>query len=308
MSRKTYHVHVEGLEALDLSLVALRDLCSWLAESTQRVTRLRVEGRSVVRGTVPRWLEDAVDLRVAAYEPGSVNLAISAPSLHESLSPQFGQEQMLFGSPPPDTTSFDLALRAMDDAAHGRSDSEWLDAGVLEALSLAEGLFQRGATAIAVGCDPANSLTLTPTAMVAISQLARRTPGPKVDRVSGILDELKASTASFVLRLDDAQPLRGLLGPVSLDTVKPLLGARVVVDGRVTFKPSGDALRIDADSVSAASERDVVWSRSPRGEVAPLLATGREAVVGSGSLADVYGRWPGDESDDEVIAALAELS
>jgi hypothetical protein len=125
-----------------------------------------------------------------------------------------------------------------------------------------------------------------------------------VDRVVGFLDSFTISTRTCVLKLADGTSLKGNVGPnVDQDRLKTLLGLDVVVEGTVAFRPSGRPLRIEIDHVAAATARDQLWQRTPRGELA-----GEQLMLPSDELGPLFGQWPGDEDDEQVLAALRELS
>ena len=75
--KKEYSVVLEGVDALDLSVGVLRDLCDLLLEGSQRSARLVAEGRSVARGTAPAWVSAAADCRVTKFAPGSLLSCLS---------------------------------------------------------------------------------------------------------------------------------------------------------------------------------------------------------------------------------------
>src|SRR5690606_29965729 len=156
----------------------------------------------------------------------------------------------------PDATALDLFLDAADDACSGRKDSERLDAGVLEVLTRAGSLFSKGGTRLELSRPDRPTIVLDPTAAVLIRSLADHTPPAQVSRVRGELDALAVSTRVLVLRLDEGQLLRGFAGAVPLDQLKSLLGTQVILEGPVTFRPSGEALRIEVDSASPATPGD----------------------------------------------------
>lgn len=141
---------LEGVDALDLSLSVLRDLCDLFVEGAQRSARLLVEGRSVARGTVPAWVTAVAELRLSRFEQGSLDLGVRAAQLVEVAPEVFAQPHVLPAGTDPDATAFDLLLDAADDAAAGRRDSERLDAGVLEVLARTAALFARGGTRLSV--------------------------------------------------------------------------------------------------------------------------------------------------------------
>ena len=81
------------------------------------------------------------------------------------------------------------------------------------------------------------------------------------------------------------------------------------MSGVAKFRPSGTLLRVDADRIEAASGAASLWSRLPT----PLLRDldTRKLTVPQGprsGVAAVWGQWPGDESDEEFLDALAHVS
>lgn len=301
---KEYSVRLEGVDADDLAAAVLRDLCDFLVEGAQRSARLAVEGRSVVRGTPPIWVNAVADVRVGQYSKGSVILHVRAPSFHAAAPELFAQQTMFGVGPEPDATAMDLLLEATTDAMDGRRESERLDAGVLELLLRSGQLFSRGGARLTISTEGRAVVAVDPESLHTIRLLSDETPAPRVTRVRGVLDAVTWSTRTTVLRLEDGRALRGYAAGVDLEVIRPLIGCDVVLEGVTAFKPSGDALRIDIDSAVRAGARDAIWAKLPF--VAPASARPKLTNVNDG-LAALFGAWPGDESDEELAAAMAEL-
>lgn len=305
MITKDYAALLEGVEALDLSMSVLRDLCDLFVEGAQRSARLVAEGRSLARGAVPAWVNAAADVRISRFAAGSLDLGLRAPRLIDVAPDIFAQQQLFPQGTSSDATALDLFLDAADDACSGRKDSERLDAGVLDVLARAGSLFSKGGTRLELARPDRPNIVLDATAAVLIRTLADQTPPAQVSRVRGVLDALTVSTRALALRLDEGRVLRGFAGTVPLDQLKSLLGTQVIVEGAVTFRPSGEALRIEVDSASAATPGDVIWARLPR--VEPLATKPRPSAPTTG-LDAFFGSWPGDETDEELAAALKDAS
>jgi hypothetical protein len=121
---------------------------------------------------------------------------------------------------------------------------------------------------------------------------------PCVSRLRGHLDSLTISTKAIALRLEDGRIVRGFAGSVDQDQLKALLGTEVVVEGWFNFRPSGEALKIEVDSITPATRGDAIGAQPPK----------RELVASrSIDLDDLFGKWPGDESDERLAEALREL-
>ena len=307
--RKPYEILLTGVDADDLSLTTLRELCDLFVEGAQRSARLAAEGRSLARGAQPAWIAAVADLRMTKLQHGSLDMAISAPAL-EDAAPEIFAGQSLYPFMPVRraSTAFDLFLDAAEDAVQSRQDSERLDAGILELLTRSGPLFRGGCT-LSVSSHGGRELTLDAVTMPSIKVMADQTPASRVGRVQGTLDTLTMSTKNLALRLTDGRVLRGFSGGVEPETLRELLGHVVVVEGVISYKPSGEPLRIEVDSATLARPADELWSMLPRVEPGTRTRVPSPPSSSPGpSLSDVFGKWPGDETDDALIEALREMS
>ncbi len=305
MTLRQHVVTVDGLEAKDVALASLRDLTDWLAEGVDRSMRLRIEGRSGARGRAPSWLTASRDVRVRDLRLGSLELVLAAPTLGESNPEMFGQGDLYGDAPGPDETPVDVFVDGLRDAIQGNRDSSRLDLGLLQSIASAEQLFSRGVRSIAFDDPrgPGRALVFRGEHIAGLRTLAESAPESKVARVVGVLDLLRASTGAFWLSVGDSGALRGLFREIDIDKSRQLLGELVVVEGVVTFRPSGAPLRIDATALRRAETADRAFARLPRATVS------RQATLPApGGIAEIFGAWPGDESDDQVEEALRELS
>jgi len=291
-----YEIHLDGVHASDLSLSVLRDLVDLIVEGTSRAARLAAEGRSTARGIAPVWLAEASDVHLLGLREGSLALDVAVPPLAVMAPDAFSTNA--------GETALDLFLGAVHDALHGQRDSERLDLGILQTLLKTRSLFGRGPTGLRITRATGYAIEILESSVEKFQKLATETPLPKIDRVVGVLDSLTVSTRTCLLKLADGTSLKGYLGThLELDRWKPLLGLEVVVEGTVTFRPSGRPQRVDVDHVAPATVRDDLWKRAPQGELA------REQLpLPTGELTSYLGQWPGDEDDDQVFAALRELS
>jgi hypothetical protein len=209
---KDYSVLLEGVDALDLSLGTLRDLCDLCLEGAQRSARLVAAGRSVARGAVPSWMNTAADIRVSRFDKGSLDLGLRAPNLADVAPEIFAQQQLFPLGTDASATAFDLFLDAADDAIAGRKDSERLDAGVLDVLARTGALFAKGGTRLSVCRYDSPNIVLDSAAARLTKTMADETPLERVSRVRGLLDALTVSSRAIALRLDDGRVLLGFAG------------------------------------------------------------------------------------------------
>jgi predicted DNA-binding antitoxin AbrB/MazE fold protein len=134
-------------------------------------------------------------------------------------------------------------------------------------------------------------------------------PVPQRVRLVGKLAGFSAGTRTFDLVLDDGREVAGALVGGEVSGIARLIDQRVFVLGVAIYRPSGDLTRIDADEVGVASDESDFFSTIPRptAERFDLDEVLSEQCHKRGVSA-IIGQWPGNETDDEVAAALKELS
>jgi hypothetical protein len=128
-------------------------------------------------------------------------------------------------------------------------------------------------------------------------------------RVAGRLEDLIPERGLFSLSTGEGEVLRGTVRNVPAETMSALLGRPVLISGTAFFKRSGALLEIEADHIGPAQGDVSFWSRIPHqilgGVERGALVAAREVPSG---VSAVIGQWPGDESEEEILSILAEMS
>lgn len=289
----------------------LGELTDVLLDATRGSLRQRVEGRSTARGSIPAWLQTAADFDVIGLESGSTLLLIEAPSLCDVAPSLFAQRE-LFEPVDASDSAFGLMEQTLALAANGRSDSDLFDQPLLTTFRRFDRILSSGFSSIEL---TSGDTLRTPVVVIdadsirAVDHLIRSTPEPQRTRVSGTLDTIRHSDRMFTLLLEGGKAAKGIAEGLAAEQLANLFGQGVVVSGTAVFRASGALLRIEAESIEPAGRDAAVWARVPT----PLFQ-----VMDGGSLRQpqgprsgvnaVIGRWPGDESDEEIAVALRELS
>ena len=279
--------------------------------------RMVAEGRSHGRGRRPEWLSAAATPTFAGAESISefgLRLHFEVPRLGDAAPALFRQRAFFWEGrqPRPDATAFDLLGDVLADVRSREGDSVRFDRGLLRAIrrfrdgvgssrrTVRQFSYQTAADARRVVVDAG--------IVSAADRLLEETPRPRRVRVVGTLDMVRASTRAFGLRLDSGEELPGVL--LGNDEAKArerlieLLNARVVVHGRLIYRPSGRPLRLDAEILEPTAEEAAFFARLPPVPERPPA----DRPSPGGAIGSVFGRWPGDESEEQIAAALAELS
>jgi hypothetical protein len=111
------------------------------------------------------------------------------------------------------------------------------------------------------------------------------------------------------LILDNGDKVLGSFLEEMIPTMQDLWTKRIVVSGKAVYRPSGHLLRVDCDNVGLGENESTVWSTLPTPINGKLDAARLHRRQGPRSgMAAILGRWPGDETDEEIQAALEKLS
>jgi hypothetical protein len=294
-------------QAVGQTLVAIPNL---VRQSVDMVFR----GQSIATGKRPGWLTAASDLWLVGVSGGEESvLTFEAPTLGDAAPELFRQGEFPWTSRPnPDDTGFDLLGDVLSDVATANSESERFDARLLIELWGTRTIFKRAYSDLTLisqrhgAHDPAilNSATL-----VTAKQLYDTTPRPQAAMIVGKLDMIRDSTQTFALIMEDGQEVRCMMAKEEVETLTPLFKHRVAVSGRAVFRASGRLLRLEAESVRDAAPSDRFFARVPKPNAQrydPRRALKEQSH--KRGVAAIIGKWPGDESDEQIDEWLEEMS
>jgi hypothetical protein len=291
---------------------AFGELLCAIPEAVRYSIRMAFESRSRAKGKRPAWLSAASDVRFLDHAGDDQTiLHFEVPMLGDAAREIYRQREMWPTRPEPNDTGFDLLGDVLKDVAANNSDSDRFDLPLLRELegfrNGLNGAFQK-LEFTGARYPRSRPAVLTPEVIQAARQLSRDTPRPQQARLAGQLDMVRNSTNSFAIKLKDGQEVRGVLTGGDISRVAESFGQNVLVLGKAIFRPSGRLLRIDADEVIPAGERDQFFSAVPKPKRSQydLREVLREQHHKKGVSA-IFGKWPGNETDEDIATALKEL-
>jgi len=291
---------------------ALGLILSWLPKAVALSTRMAFVGRSTPRRH-PSWLEAASDIRFVKHSgEDETVLFFEAPSVGEAATEIYQQQELWPSRPAPEDTGLDLLGDVLMDISAGNRDSELFDTPLLKNIASVrralDGKFQEIHLAGHRFTDQKPAI-VNQTVIQTAEQFSSITPIPERTRIVGQLDMIRASTQTFALKLSEGQEVRGVLLDTDIGRLKHLFQREVLVLGRAVFRPSGKLLRIDAEDIRPAEEESSLWSRVPKPRMVRLDVAGLRKSQGPRSgVASIIGKWPGNETDEEVQRELEALS
>lgn len=294
-----------AVEEPGLSGHLLRDLSHVLVTGAEQALRYRLDGKSTARGPQPSWLRQAADFQFTSLDLSSKRRAfgLHARSLVESMASQFGQAE-LFDDLDPRRSPIELFEDALSDALDGKADSDAFDHSLLETCALFEFILGAGVDSIEI--KNGRTLRIDPTSMVRVVTLTKNTFAGRQVSLAGHIDIIRYSDCRFTLITKDGAKVAGTAKELGTEALRDAFGKDVIVTGRAEFRPSGRLLRIEAETVDLASEKELqIFSAIPRplGAVAPI-----QRIPAKGGLAALLGKWPGDEPLEQLFEQLGYLS
>jgi hypothetical protein len=309
-----YTLLLHGLQSTGEGLpgALLRDLLDAVDRGAKGAVRLRLEGRSSARGGFPpAWVNEAAAFRMAGFHRGTPGVVLRIPTLREALPQRFAQED-LFPPVDPGDSALTLMGRSLGDALSGNADSDAYDPPLLRSFEEFREVFRHGVTALEIrnGAPDRPALMVTPDGIRVVQRLHRQTPRSQRIRIAGKVDAIRYSDRAFTLILDSGEQIRGVLAEGEPEVLAPFFGRVALVSGTAQFRPSGSLLRVDAEQLQPGTDQDLaLWSESPR----PLFATAdaqelRRPQGPRSGINAIIGAWPGEETDDEIVAMLEEMS
>lgn len=283
----------------------LRDLFDVLVQGAEQSLRFRIEGRSSARGAVPAWLRDASDFQMIdlASGTGARTMRVEARALVDSMPDRFAQRAM-FDDLDATRSPIELFEDALEEALLEKTDSEAFDQPLLETCAKFRNLL--GAGVDAVELVNGRTVRVDRDALERVTRLARIQYAPRKVRLAGRLDIIRYSDCRFTLVLQNGARVAGVAREPGAEALRGAFGTDVVVTGTAEFRPSGSLLRVSADLIEPARSSELeLFGSLPR----PLLAPAPVDRPGArGGLEALLGEWPGDESLEQLLGQLEQLS
>jgi len=270
---------------------------------------------SRMRGRKPEWFKRASDIRfvdLSAGEDDSTRLHFEAPRFGEAAEDVYKQGQFFSLRPAERDTGFDLLADVLGDIRNETVDSPKFDSRLLWQV----GMFKtypskKGVDSVSIFGD--RVLDRQPAVLdEEVSTLAlsmrRMTPPKRRARIAGKLDMIRDHDNVFEIILESGTTIRAVWNPGEMSSLTSLFRKDVVVEGEAIFRVSGNLLRIEAAAIKEATQADTFFRKVPVAGAGQLEQRSflKSQTPRTGAAA-IYGRWPGDETEEELLAALGEM-
>ena len=209
------------------------------------------------------------------------------------------------------TLRFSLLSKSVHDMTAGELESDFFDRGILESLSQFQPFLKNYADKIELHCKtrPKEHFKLGEAELEKIQKLKAKTPEPRAVMLSGEFDAIEHSRKRFHLILGNGESVLGVIDPAYLgvEDMRQFWGKKATIKGIAHFRPSGRPRLIEAQIIKPMDAGEEIFSTVPQVQTeAVFLKEMKEAEMKRGWLKDVWGKWPGDEPIEELLAALKD--
>jgi hypothetical protein len=256
-------------------------------------------------------LKDATSISLVGLKLCPVELELDAPTLGEAAPEAFEQLPLWDVRPHREQSALSLVEDAVRDAVEGNQESDLLDRSILGSVAILGKVLDEGYFRIVfTESERAGpEVEVTREGLQTAERLRKEAPPPQRVIVTGWLDSLTGSKRAFQLKLSSGQTLRGILPPGDPGAYAPFFTKKVMVDGEARFRPSGAVSLIIASHIQPATPADEIWERVPRPRPRSLEEVKPRTPVPKGAnvMDRIWGRWPGDETTEELLAALRKI-
>ena len=309
MNTRRYRLRILGLPDAP-GQIRVSTLCSVmdaLLLVAERSTRLLAEGKGTGSGPRPSWLRATLDFTFVGLGSGSTLLDLKAPCLKETAGSHLRQGHFWRDPVNPDDTALDLAALAIKEAQSGSPTGSRYDNSVLEAiqeLGKAAG-FSGVRYEMESNDEKGNGFVLDEQICQGIPLPEDSIPNPRAYVVSGILDQIThKDEGHFRLVFKEGENLVGRVDPECLEVecLRPHWGMAITIQGIVSFRSDGEAKSILARRINARAKGDGVFEKLPK--QGKLIDADLERKSQAFDPMIIVGKWPGDESIEELLAML----
>ncbi len=311
MKKVRYKVSIQGLATPRgaISFNTLKTITEILSQGAERALRLAIEGQSVKKGPAPAWLSKSTDFILAGIQKGSTALVVDAATLGEVAHDQISQMDFWHTPPKASDTALTILSQSLHEASAEILESERYDTGVLDALlNLRQPLRDNGIS-IKLTSDkrPDESFVLDRVAFNTMQKIKQATPEPHAVLVSGFFDAIEHSRRLFQLAMKNGETIRGKIDEslVDLEHMRKLWGQQVTIKGILHYNASGRPRFLEAQAINASQAGDELFeaidvSQSP----SQIWRQAKAEMAGRDVVAEIWGKWPGDESIEELLDML----
>lgn len=305
-----YEIRIEHAQetkgAIDLD--RLTKIATGIRKVSEGALQIRLRGISLTKGRKKISLQDALKVSLTGVKEGSTILCLETEKFEKTLQPyqtDIFRAEAQAGLP--DETPISLFIKSFQDALTDDDNQELLDKPLLRELkNLKNAFFSEEERMIFSNKGSLPDLQLTPKDFRKIKVLEDEIPDSQPVRLNGVVELLQFSKLKVKIKTGEGVVDGFLADDLSSEDIAPFWGKEVTITGISHFKPRGKTV-IEIKRVFEPGEGDTYFSKRPKSETVKRQLERQIREKGSNPLSRIFGKWPGDETDEEFEQMLKEL-
>lgn len=305
-----YEIKIDNAQEINGTIDLYR--LSLIADSIRKISegalQIRLKGVSLTKGRKKISLKDALKVSLTSIKKGSTVLCLESEKFENTLKPyqidlfRWEAQQEL-----PQQTPMTLFIKSFQEAKNEDNEQELLDKPLLRELKkLQKAFLNNNETFIISNQNSVPELKLKKEDFKKIKILEDEIPEPEPIILNGTVESLKYSKLKVQIKTEEGIVDGFLTEALSTDDIAPYWGKKVTITGTAHFKPGGRSV-IEIERVFKAGEGDTYFSKKPKSETVDQQLERQIRKKGRNQLAELIGKWPGDETDEEFEQMLKDL-
>ncbi len=234
----------------------------------------------------------------------------------------YGTRMKRWGSPlDPNYTALDLVALAIQEVGDPDAKGSYFDVGVLGRLLEFEKVIDPSSVSYELRSRGKGLRAVIDTSLMGQTRRHLRWAPPSgTNIVTGHLEEISQG-GCFRLRLGNGDSIRGQINQavVGLETLRELWGNPTTIHGMTHFRAAGRPRFMEVHRMEPRTDRDAIFDQTPmpsrsRRPPYPGHLRGRVRLppevlkkASNFKREDLWGRWPGDETVEELLAMLDSM-
>lgn len=305
-----YEIKIEHAQEADgaIDLERLTKIADGIRKVSEGALQIRLKGISLTRGRKKVSLQDALKVSLTGIKEGSTILCLETEKFEKTLqSYQTDIFRAEAQAELPNETPISLFIKTFQNALTDDDHQDLLDKPLLRELkNLKKAFFNEEETMIFSNQGSLPDLQLTQKDFKKIKVLEDEIPDPQHVVLNGVVELLQFSKLKVKIKTEEGIVDGFLADDLSSEDIASFWGKEVTITGTSHFKPRGKSV-IEIERVFEPGEGDSYFSKRPKSETVEMQLERQIREKGSNPLAEIIGRWPGDETDEEFEQMLKAL-
>ncbi|MBS1519145.1 MAG: hypothetical protein JSS91_13755 [Bacteroidetes bacterium] len=293
-----------------IDIKRLNVILSGIIEIATGSIQIRLNGISFTKGRLPKYIDDAVSVKFSGIEKGSTIIRLETEQLNRTLTNfqlnAFRQDEIIdmLGETP-----MSLFISSFNEALNPDSEKKMLDKPLLKRMENFKKAFCTEEERILISNEKSSGrLVLTEKSFTEIKKIDQDTPESHKIILYGLVEKLEYSKRKVRI-ITKSGGVDAYLGEkVHTDQIKNYWGRNVTIEGIAFYRYGGKIGAVEIEKIFVPKEEDKYFS----GKSSSLTAVQQVSEqINKGknksALANLIGKWPGDETDEEFDELIKSM-